>query len=80
MRLARLTVLATGAVTLTFLAAPLAAEAQPAGKIARIGITVTSRTTYHPFLQGLREASWVQGQNLIVERRSARGQRERTRP
>ena len=75
MRLARLTALAV--LILALLAAPLAAEAQPAGKIARIGITVTSDTSYDAFLQGLREASWVQGQNLIVERRSVRGQRER---
>src|SRR5262245_10397624 len=75
MRFTRLAVLAV--VALGFLAAPLVAEAQQPGKIARVGITVTTDVYYSAFLQGLREAGWVPGQNLVVERRSARGDRNK---
>jgi putative ABC transport system substrate-binding protein len=57
------------------LAAPLAAEAQQAGKVARVGITVATDVYYDAFVQRLRELDWVAGQNLVVERRSARGER-----
>jgi len=57
----------TGAV---ILAAPLTAEAQQAGKVARIGYlfvgsSVPSRA--NPFWMGMKELGWVEGQNLIVE-------------
>jgi ABC-type uncharacterized transport system substrate-binding protein len=53
------------------LAAPLAAEAQPAGKIYRIGWLSYDR--YPPgddaFQQGLRDLGWVEGRNVITEYR-----------
>jgi putative ABC transport system substrate-binding protein len=57
------------------LAAPLAAEAQQAGKVARVGITVATDVYYEASLRRLRDLGWVAGQNLVVERRSARGER-----
>jgi putative tryptophan/tyrosine transport system substrate-binding protein len=73
-RLIRLAVI----LTLGFVLAPLASEAQTAGKVPRVGITVTNEAYYDGFLQGLREAGWVQGQNIVIERRSIRGERERS--
>jgi ABC-type uncharacterized transport system substrate-binding protein len=67
--------LAVVLLALTLLAAPLAAEAQQAGKVARVGITVATDVYYEAFLQRLRELGWVAGQNLVVERRSVRGER-----
>src|SRR4030095_711896 len=71
------------------LAAPLAAEAQPAGKVYRVGlilITTPVSEVAEPepatlltrgFVQGLRALGYVEGQNLILERRSAGGRYER---
>jgi len=59
------------------LAAPLAAKAQPAGRVARIGATVATDAFYEAFLQGLVEAGWVPGQNAVIERRFVRGEGER---
>jgi putative ABC transport system substrate-binding protein len=68
---------------------PLAAEAQQAGKVYRVGLIATTSPVsemtgsepVHPsiraFVQGLRALGWVEGQNLILERRSAEGQFER---
>jgi putative tryptophan/tyrosine transport system substrate-binding protein len=67
-----------GAATPWF--APLAARAQQAGKVWRIGYLSGQ---YGPndlskgFVQGLRELGYVEGQNLIVEYRFARGKNER---
>jgi putative ABC transport system substrate-binding protein len=67
-----------GTVAGGLLAAPLAAEAQPAGKVWRIGlISVTHRRTEDVFFQQLRELGYVEGQNLVVERRYSEGQAER---
>ena len=78
-----------GAVTSGLLAAPLAAEAQQAGKVARVAIVVTTTpvavmtgpNTVHPpvrdLLKALRAIGWIEGQNLILERRSAEGRPER---
>ena len=58
------------------LAAPLAAEAQPAGKVYRVGyLSAGSPSEY--LNQGLKELGWIDGQNLIVERRWAEGKNER---
>jgi putative ABC transport system substrate-binding protein len=56
------------------LAAPLATEAQSAGKIPRIGVLFASTpaATSHlvdGFRQGLREHGYVEGQHIILERR-----------
>jgi hypothetical protein len=50
------TLRATLTLTLAFLAAPLAREAQPAGKVWRAGfLSPASREVALPFLQGLGE-------------------------
>jgi putative tryptophan/tyrosine transport system substrate-binding protein len=63
-------------------AAPLAAEAQQAGKVYRIGYlsTPTRESVEHglqAFLRKLRELGWVEGHNLIIEYRWAEGNVER---
>jgi ABC-type uncharacterized transport system substrate-binding protein len=68
--------------TLGLLAAPLAAEAQPAGKVHRIGFLGSGSATGDPrtreaFREGLREFGWVEGQNLVIEYRFAEGQSDR---
>jgi putative ABC transport system substrate-binding protein len=55
------------------LAAPLAAEAQQTGKIARIGFLSLSSgpTPTMDLSPGLRELGWVEGQNIVIEYRWA---------
>ena len=62
-------------------AAPLAAEAQQAAKIARIGY-LTSSQGVNPhlpeaFRQGLRDLGYVEGRNLVIEYRDAEGNADR---
>jgi putative ABC transport system substrate-binding protein len=68
----------TGAV---LLAAPLAAEAQQAAKIARIGwLTTNLAAAPHvggTLLQGLRDLGYVEGRNLVIELRDAEGKYDR---
>jgi putative ABC transport system substrate-binding protein len=84
----RLIGLAVGlAIGLTL--APLAVEAQQVGRVYRVGLIVTTSPLseiaglepVHPsvraFVQGLRALGYVEGQTLILERRSAEGQFER---
>ncbi|PYM53149.1 MAG: ABC transporter substrate-binding protein, partial [Candidatus Rokuibacteriota bacterium] len=57
-----------GTLAGSLLAAPLAAAAQPAGKVYRIGYLTAGSVTANPrvleaFRQGLRELGWVEGQN-----------------
>jgi putative ABC transport system substrate-binding protein len=61
-------------------AAPLAALAQQAGKVARIGMLlpntaeiVARSPRIAAFLQGLRDLGWIEGQNLAIEWRFADG-------
>lgn len=63
---------------------PLPARAQQPSKVSRIGFLITAsfdspefRETRDPFLQGMRELGWVEGQDFIVEYRSAEGRQER---
>jgi putative ABC transport system substrate-binding protein len=79
------------AVTLTtgLLAAPLAADAQQSGNMPRIAVvystspvtTMLGSEPSHPhmraFLHRLRELGYVEGQNVVIERRSAEGRYER---
>src|SRR5713226_62327 len=61
----------------SLLAAPLAAEAQK-GKVWRIGvISVTRRAGEEAFFERLRDLGYVEGQNLVTERRYSEGRAER---
>jgi putative tryptophan/tyrosine transport system substrate-binding protein len=60
------------------LAAPLAGEGQQAGKMYRVGIlgvgyggALVQSSPLPSFFQGLRELGWVEGQNIVFERRVA---------
>ena len=64
------------------LAAPLAAEAQQAGKVYRIGMLETRSTALNAanvdaFRQGMRELGYKEGQNLEIVYRSSDGRDER---
>jgi len=62
-------------------AAPLAAEAQQAAKVARIGYLSSSLASSprlrDAFLQGLRDLGYVEGRNVVIEYRDAEGKVER---
>jgi len=62
-------------VALTLLAAPFAAEAQPAGKMFRIGALGVSSPEL--LRQSLRDLGYVEGLNLAIEWRDAEGKTER---
>jgi putative ABC transport system substrate-binding protein len=63
------------------LVAPLAAKAQPAAKVARIGYLAGSLAAFpqlrEAFIQGLRDLGYVEGRNLVIEYRSPEGKPER---
>ena len=70
------------AVTGGLLAAPFAVEAQPAGKISRIGYLTggsaeTDKTLLAAFQQGLAALGYVEGKSIAIEQRFAAGQTER---
>jgi putative ABC transport system substrate-binding protein len=68
-----------GTLTGGLLAAPLAAEAQPTGKMARVGVLGVGPTpspeelaksvSTNPLWLSMRQLGWVDGQNMVVERR-----------
>ena len=63
-----------GTVAGSLLAAPLAAEAQPAGKVPRIGILGSSPTpSWEAFRRVLRELGYVEGRNILFEDRWLEG-------
>jgi len=60
------------------LAAPLAAWAQPVGKLWRVGYLSSSsvqreRVRAAAFQQGLRELGYLEGKNILIEERYAGG-------
>jgi putative ABC transport system substrate-binding protein len=60
------------------LAAPLAAEAQPAGKVPRIGVLGSGPgATWDGFRQGLRELGYTEGRTILIEWRWTEGKAER---
>jgi putative ABC transport system substrate-binding protein len=76
----RLAAIAIGAM---WLIAPLAGLAQPPERTAHIGILVGGSLAQRghleqALLQGLREQGYVEGKNLVLERRYADGRVERT--
>lgn len=70
-------------VTLVLLTVPLGAEAQPAGKVPRIGWLSVSPTPRDPsenveaFRRALRELGYVEGRTISIEYRYAEGRQER---
>ena len=70
-----------GTLAGALLAAPLAAEGQPAGKVVRIGVLTLGFARSTPpieaFQQGLREHGYVEGQNTALEFRFAKGRTDR---
>ncbi len=70
-------------LTLWVLLAPFAATAQQPGKVARVGFLIlaapdrSASPSFHAFAQGLRELGYVEGQNLVIEFRTAQGNIER---
>jgi len=61
--------------TLSLLAVPLAATAQPAGRIPRLGVLATASTVgdnsaLGAFRQGLRDLGYIEGQHLAIEART----------
>jgi putative ABC transport system substrate-binding protein len=65
------------AIILGLLTAPLAAEAQQAGKVYRIGVLANvSGGAWAAFTQGLRDLGYVEGQNITIEFRSSEGKYE----
>ena len=71
-----------GAVTGGLLAAPLAAGAQQAGRLPRLGYLGASSPTLEPeileaFRQGLRDLGYVEGQSIAIEYRWAEGHEDR---
>ncbi|MGE5850318.1 MAG: ABC transporter substrate-binding protein [Candidatus Methylomirabilota bacterium] len=73
---------------MTLFGAPLAAEAQQAGKVHRVGFVMSSAHTsdlagpdpapyVRAFVHAMRDLGYVEGQNLVLERRSAGARFER---
>jgi putative tryptophan/tyrosine transport system substrate-binding protein len=71
------------ALVLTLFGGPPSVEAQPAGKVYRIGLLLSAGgdPTRFPlvegFRQGLREQGYVEGRNVVIELRAAEGRAER---
>jgi putative tryptophan/tyrosine transport system substrate-binding protein len=64
------------------LVAPLTADAQPAAKVPRIGVfnastAASASRNVEAFRRGLREHGYVEGQNIVVERRFGDAKAER---
>ena len=60
-----------GALTGSLLAAPLAAAAQQAGKVYRIGVLLPTAIPFvmTAFVDGLRERGWIEGRDFVLETR-----------
>ncbi len=77
------TIALIGILVLGLLAGPLPVEAQKAGKVYRVGFLrygtggPTTSPGYMGLRQGLRELGYVEGQNLVLEYRSAERKLER---
>ena len=74
----------TVALIVSLILAPLAGDAQQAAKVWRIGWLALTPPTSPPlqrlseaFLQGLRDHGFVEGQNVIIERRYSEGREDR---
>jgi putative ABC transport system substrate-binding protein len=74
----------TFVLTIGLFAAPLAADAQPGGRVYRLGVLTPgarpvplSPTTAYLLPLTLRELGYVEGQNLVIEQRFAEGKLDR---
>jgi putative tryptophan/tyrosine transport system substrate-binding protein len=70
--------LAVALLSLTVLAAPLAARAQPGVKVPRVGWVWVGRSGWDSsevagFRRGLRELGYIEGENIVVEYRFGEG-------
>src|SRR5262245_14797548 len=67
-------------LALSFTLVSVDAEGQRSGKIPRLGVLSIGGgppAVIDSFFEGLRDLGWVDGQNLIIERRNAEGREER---
>ncbi len=64
-------------LALGLLAGPLPAKAQQKGKIPRIGYLDPRTAAPKEFRQGLRELGYVEGKNIVIEPRFAKGKFDR---
>ena len=65
-------------LTLSVILAPLAAQAQPAGKVYRIGVLGNENAPpWEGFRQGLRELGYVDSRNVTMEWRWSEGKTDR---
>ena len=66
-------------LALLLLTAPLAAQAQQAGKVYRVGYLTgySVPQLFEAFRQGLLDLGWSENRNLVLEARSAEGKTER---
>ena len=67
-------------LAVVLVAAPLAAEAQPARRVPRIGYLASGSSNsgfQEQFLLGLRELGWIEEQNIVIDYRFADGKFDR---
>lgn len=68
-------------LALGILLTPLAADAQQAGRVPRVGFLTSGSPARLPqlegFWQGLRDLGYIDGQNIVIELRAAEGRYER---
>jgi ABC-type uncharacterized transport system substrate-binding protein len=69
-------------LALGLLAAPLAGEGQPTGKVYRIGVLINSSASVYAkrteaLRQGLRDLGYVEGTNIALEYRWSEGNQDR---
>jgi len=72
----------TSALGLELLGAPLRSRSQPSAAVRRVGVlepgTIPDLRQWPlPLMQGLHDLGWIEGKNLIVERRTADDRLER---
>jgi putative ABC transport system substrate-binding protein len=59
------------------LAVPRAADAQPIGRIPRVGVVAQNSPLWEDFRQGLRDLGYVEGRTILLEYRWGEGSDER---
>ena len=69
-------------LAVSVLGAALAADAQPTGRVHRVGFLSAGQAGINPYLyeafrQGLRERGWLEAQNIVIQYRFAEGRYDR---